>query len=341
MNCAKRVKVREAAGMQRDNAIDAMKGLLTLLMILAHVIQFFLSSHKITDFISNYVNLTTFSGFMFCFGYVCYLAYIRKGVRRSRILLGSVKALSAYLISGAGFCVLVAEDPGRILRMLTFSDMPGYSEFLLSFTLLYMLVFLFLPQLKIVMESGILTFLGVGASLGFTLLPYQDVDNTLLGSLIGSTEFCTFPVLAYAAFFLLGGWLANHRGSAGSMAFLLISWMGTGCFLLYILRSGQMPLRFPPSIWWILGGAGIVAIYDFLVRKIQVCVLFPFLAFVGEKTLFFLVVSNLTIFLARRIMDVFHLQAWNRWFCMGTYIVALLIPIFILRLGEHGKKKEK
>lgn len=59
---------------KRDNKIDVLKGILTVLMIVAHIFQFF-STNLLLDKFGKYVNLTTFSGFMFCFGYVCYIAY--------------------------------------------------------------------------------------------------------------------------------------------------------------------------------------------------------------------------------------------------------------------------
>ncbi len=62
----------------RDTSIDTMKSILIIFMILAHIIQFFPVWWWKTEHISNYVNLTTFSGFMFTFGYVCYKAYIGK-----------------------------------------------------------------------------------------------------------------------------------------------------------------------------------------------------------------------------------------------------------------------
>ena len=62
---------------KRNHSVDFMKSILVILMMMAHVVQFF-PCGKIAGVFSTYVNLTTFSGFMFTFGFVCYTAYIEK-----------------------------------------------------------------------------------------------------------------------------------------------------------------------------------------------------------------------------------------------------------------------
>ena len=64
---------------ERNQEIDIMKGLLTLAMILCHCLQFFGKEDAgIEKILVNVINLTTFSGFLFCFGFVCCLAYFRE-----------------------------------------------------------------------------------------------------------------------------------------------------------------------------------------------------------------------------------------------------------------------
>ena len=65
---------------KRDNSLDLFKGILTILMIFTHVMGIFRYNVYI-DIICFYVNLTTFSGFMFSFGYVSYKAYISKKIK--------------------------------------------------------------------------------------------------------------------------------------------------------------------------------------------------------------------------------------------------------------------
>ena len=87
----------------RDDSLDMMKGCLTVLMVLSHL-TYVVPFDGIGKF-NAYVNLTTFSGFMFCFGYVCWKAYIeneREDVVR-RLLKGACKSLCAFYICGLGY----------------------------------------------------------------------------------------------------------------------------------------------------------------------------------------------------------------------------------------------
>lgn len=63
----------------RKREIDILKGILTITMILCHSIQFFgVEKDPVQGLLVNVINLTTFSGFVFCFGYVGEMAYFQK-----------------------------------------------------------------------------------------------------------------------------------------------------------------------------------------------------------------------------------------------------------------------
>ena len=53
----------------RDLSLDAFKGLLVLGMISAHVIQFLAAPNAALNVVSIVINLISFSGFLFAFGY--------------------------------------------------------------------------------------------------------------------------------------------------------------------------------------------------------------------------------------------------------------------------------
>lgn len=59
----------------RNKAIDIMKGILTIMMISCHLLY---QTVQNPGLFNEYVNLTTFSGFLFCFGFVAYVAYFQK-----------------------------------------------------------------------------------------------------------------------------------------------------------------------------------------------------------------------------------------------------------------------
>ena len=296
---------------KRAHGIDRMKGILTLQMIAAHMIQFFLQSHPLTDGISNYVNLTTFSGFLFCFGYVCYLAYLKKDRPSAKILWGALKTLAAYVISGAAFWILVGKTPEKIAEMLLLQNMPGYAEFLMSFALVYVVVFAGFPFWKRLLESKALAVAVILLTLCYTLIPYPPIQNAVAASLIGSTKVYAFPLLAYFGYFLVGAMLARDavRGREGGAAgkriwpLLAAAAVGTASFLCYVLyHGGALPQRFPPSIWWVAGGAFPVCAYYVLTGRTWIGPADRFLEFVGKHTLAFLVGSNLVIFTVSWLM---------------------------------------
>ena len=62
----------------RNREIDICKGILTVTMILGHCIQFFgFEEQGVQKILVNVINLTTFSGFLFCFGFVSNLLIMR------------------------------------------------------------------------------------------------------------------------------------------------------------------------------------------------------------------------------------------------------------------------
>lgn len=64
--------------MERDRSIDFMKTLLVIGMIIGHCIQLIGKTSIKTTNISNLINLITFSGFIFCFGYSVSISYLNK-----------------------------------------------------------------------------------------------------------------------------------------------------------------------------------------------------------------------------------------------------------------------
>lgn len=85
---------------KRDSSLDIFKGFLIIGMIFAHIIQFFSNWSFFLDYyISMYINIITFSGFMFSFGYVSQIAYLKKEFKDvyKNMLMGSLKALVASI----------------------------------------------------------------------------------------------------------------------------------------------------------------------------------------------------------------------------------------------------
>lgn len=117
----------------RSSALDVFKGLLVFGMILAHIIQ--LLGNK-NDFllkaISTYINLISFSGFLFAFGYANYFAYFSKNFQsvKWRMFKTGLKILTAFYISGIAFRVIFEKKVIHfldIIKIILLTDIPGYS----------------------------------------------------------------------------------------------------------------------------------------------------------------------------------------------------------------------
>lgn len=289
----------------RKREIDIMKGILTVTMILCHSIQFF-GEEK--DFIQallvNLINITTFSGFLFCFGYVGNMAYFQKnwteGVRKMG--KNALRILIAFYISGIAYVALVE---GKIFRLdfieevLFLRKYPGWSEFLVSFSAMLLAAMICFPVYKR-LNGWILIFLALLSGV-FCFIPYDAVNNSWMALLVGSRHYVTFPVIQYSFFFAVGIWFCKNGIRWKWQIFLLCLCLGVPCFYHY-RTTGYLPERFPLSIWFLCGGSIFVYLYYLLacyMEKVQNGIFMrvtEYLERVGSESLYYLLFSNLMIF---------------------------------------------
>ena len=318
----------------REKSLDFMKGMITILMIAAHIFQFFMINNQGLYFFSNYVNLTTFSAFLFCFGYVCNIAYFSTdSLPRKRIFIHIIKTLIAFYISAFGFEMIVLNTMNYhgLLKVLRFSRISGYSEFLLSFVYLYVIIFVFGEQIKKILNNNYLMILMITLSLFFACIPYDKVTKIQLSPLLGSNSIPSFPIVQYFSYFLIGAFLSNKK-IFFNKGLLLGAICGSVCFLIYTLNLKMMPSRFPPKILWVIGGYFPVYVYYIFSKKINKNSSFANLCiFLGKKTLICLVVSNLILFLSKRILEWHEvsLSLALLWYFLFFVIIITSCTIFI------------
>ena len=289
----------------RKREIDIMKGILTVTMILCHSIQFFgVEKDLVQGFLVNIINLTTFSGFLFCFGYVGNMAYFQKswpeGARKMGI--NALRLLVAFYISGIAYVALVE---GKIFRLdfitevLFLHKYPGWSEFLVSFSVMLLIAIVCFPVYKR-LNGWILILLALLSGM-FCFIPYDMVHNSWLALLIGSRHYVTFPVVQYSLFFAAGIWFCKNEILWKWQILILCFCLGFPCFS-YYRTTGYLPERFPLSIWYLCGGSIFIYLYYLLacyMERIQngmlkrVAVYFEH---VGSESLYYLLFSNLMIF---------------------------------------------
>lgn len=286
---------------KRYENIDLMKGIITILMITAHVIQFFPSNQTGLRIFSDYVNLTTFSGFLFCFGYACQIAYFQKQLLPiNRIFIGFLKILIAYYISAFGFELLFLKmnNINTLLSVLYFEHISGYSEFLLSFVFLYLTVLLGGSGIKKILTNNRTILITLACSLALTYINYKKISVPQLSPLIGHKQIPSFPIIQYFSYFVIGAFMAKNK-IVFNKKLCILTFLSSMAFIIYWILKDKLPHRFPPSLLWIIGGYGFIYGYflfsDWLSKK-----QFPLkstLCYIGQKTLSCLVISNLILFI--------------------------------------------
>ncbi|WP_073199252.1 hypothetical protein [Gracilibacillus kekensis] len=328
----------------RDDAMDYMKGLLVIGMVYTHIMQFFsdVDIYPTTIFSIELFNLITFSGFIFCFGYVNELAYYRKRFSDvyMRMLVTSLKTLVTFYISGLAYQIYVNSmplDSNTIVPVLLIQEIPGWSEFLLSFSLIMLMGLILFPIINWLKVRKILFWLVTFTLLFSTFINYSMIDSPYLGLLIGTELFPTFPVIQYLPFYLIGIYFAKYR-IIFKWKYVIGSIVGTAVFTLYLIRNeGQLPMRFPPSIYWIVGSTFCLYIY-YLISKFVKKQKYELalLKGMGKNALFYLVMSNIFIF---SLDNVLGTKIIGPWYCLLFTFVLLLLISFLNSISTYTKRR--
>ena len=317
---------------KRENNIDLMKAIIVLGMILTHAFQLIMGLDNAPIDSSNrgiiYLNLVTFSGFLFCFGYSTYIAYIQKDIKEvcPKLIRNIIKLLIIFYISAIGYVAIILNEINFsvLIRILTLLIIPGMSEFLASFAMLNLFVLIFFKYIKKILDNKLLFFICVIFSLDLTFIPYYFIDNPWLSLIIGNWSVC-FPILQYMSLFLFGMYFAKYKPR-----FNLKILLGTLiCFIIFeigVSNNWEMVMRFPPRLFWILGSYFFVYIYyyitKFISEKYSNSKLLLHISFIGRDSLTFLWISNIILFIITtmtRKVEVNFIQV------MLTYIVTVIM----------------
>lgn len=136
-------------------------------MVLAHAVQLLSYPKGAIWGFSMLINLISFSGFFFCFGYVFYPAYLSKPLSQVgyKMFVTALKTLAAYYLSGlASFLFLpqqlhnpvTAFSAADLYQLVTLGTLAWVSEFLLAFGLITLLVLVNSPWLLLGLSVGCL-----------------------------------------------------------------------------------------------------------------------------------------------------------------------------------------
>lgn len=322
---------------KRDSSIDMMKGLLTVLMVFCHVLQFFPRGNG-WQWVVGYISLTTFSGFMFCSGYVFNLAYANREKPEKRMFIAFIKSIFVYYLSGIAFVTLINMDLSfdAFLNVILLRHIPEYSEFLLSFAIIYVVEIFLHKQIAGLLKDKIKSGITVAVSLLMTFIRYDQIHFTPLGALIGTFDFYCFPIVQYFCYFLLGAYLSDRKKAFDLKTFILCC-LGTLVIVIHVIKNKVLPGRFPPTLIWIVGGALFVYCYYLFSKAVK-----PFkpLVFMGKNTLFFLAVSNVALFVSQRILNVAEIENYPL-FWLTAYAICMIIASIAVVIKDYVKKAIK
>ncbi len=289
---------------KRDVSIDIYKGLLVFGMVYCHILQFFvdLSSHQGAEYITWFINAITFSGFVFTFGYTSSIAYFSRDFKNvyKKMLLSSVALLTAFYISGIAFRVFVTNNRlsiDMVKNIVLLNDIPGWSEFIVSFALYILLAVILFKPLKSFVEVKPAFWTITSLLLLTTFIPYEMIESTQLGLLLGTRKFAAFPVIQYMPFYLLGIYFRRYE-IGFNKKMLIGSVILSGASLVYMSTNNwSLPSRFPPSIFWIIlpcvGLYGYYLLSRFMTRTGYIKAI---LSGLGQNSLVYLLLSNVIIF---------------------------------------------
>ncbi len=285
--------------------LDLFKTLLVIGMIFAHVVQLAdLSPGRAEQDLALYANLVTFSGFMLAFG----LGVGRAGVSARKTsgakISAPLKLYAAYAVSSFAFILLVERHgvgAKEVADVLLMRRLHGYSEFLASFFLLSPLTTFFRPQVIAFGQRAWAPLFAGLVSLAACLLAPTALEWPLIGAAFGSLSFPTFPLPQYGFWFALGIYVARG-GRAMAPAPWLLAGAATLAFCLAWHANGALPMRFPPSPFWVAGAALPLLFTVWLARAATERLSFPAWAMSpGRHVLFFLMASNLALFANRYV----------------------------------------
>ena len=294
--------------------LDLFKTLLIYGMVTAHVIQ--LLGWRLGDGatrFSDFVNLISFSGYMLAFGIGIGLSKSSRQRSLWERLRPALIILVCYYVSALAFTVLVSRSELTtefVIDLLTLRRLFGYSEFLASFFVLYLIVAVARPLLVAIAERPLILVVAIIACLAGAALT-TDQFVPLAGTVIGTTKYASFPLLPYLPWFLVGISLGRKSGQ--------VNWLEAGLALIataalayfFVRGGGALPDRFPPSVLWIVGPALFLLAYLLLARLIDKNITLPALLVApGRHVLAALLVSNLIIFSADHFLFRPARQLW-------------------------------
>ncbi|KXK27075.1 MAG: Acyltransferase family protein [candidate division WS6 bacterium OLB20] len=362
---------------ERDTGLDMARGIAVLLMLFAHSVVFFnFNQNPLLRIIGQFGDIVVFSTFLFISGAVSYVAYLSVSEttwkqKRGRLLARAGRLLLVYYLIGIIGSykywqgLPVTSLPRILFEILTFTQVPSYSEFLIPF-ILYAVLFLFFRGLyraaaestwMAVLVSVIAYSLGSIIHATVTQLPAGFYTSFIAGY----SDWFRFPVLQYTPVLIAGMyWSARTKSAtAAGKAWLAFIWTAMWVFIIIafnfnayttsadtvVYEPGIYYYRWPPSIQFLIIGiafASLAMLVVQLVRSIdRAGVVQGPLTFIGANAFGFYFYHIVLLYLYRfafnrRIENPFAVVAL--WLLLVAFCTALIYLVRILHYRLHIDK---
>ena len=350
----------------RDRSIDVGRGLLEIMMVYGHVMQFFGDSQifPLVGTMIDVINLTVFPTFVFYFGATAVLAYLKKPYLQALpgMIRTTLRAYAVFCLSSVGYRVLrenKAFAVGTVRRVMQLTDIPGWSEFLISFALYGLLLIVGYAVFDWLSRKPFACLLVSALCVACCeFVPYGSVP-TRLALLIGGRDFSYFPIVQYMPYFLAGMLYArgDRRTRRGLLLVSVVASLGGVAYWHFF----GFPNRFPPSWGWILLPGALVDAVVLFSRALcalagswldrVVDALCGILGHFGGASLYYLLASNLVLFtlagrsivpaMARKSVLPWTLPIQSPQGAACWTAVLLLALWFVSALSGRGKGTKK
>ncbi len=346
--------------MRYDKSIDRIRGFLVLIMVYAHVLQFFGNgeAYPAIPRIIDVINILVFPTFVFCFGRSSSIAYLQKPFKAAapRLVKTVLTLYAVFALSGLGFRILregAAFNTITVEKILLLNDIPGWSEFLAAFAAYALVVLLLLRPLQWLSIRLVPTLAACAVCLSLCFLPYGLIQSNQIGLFIGSRSFACFPAVQYAPYLLAGINWQTTKKHGWSWTFIGLG--ATLAGVVYTVVNG-LPERFPPSLAWVLLTGFFPPAMSFLAARIKTLPRYlnlvdSVMRGVGRKSLFYLLSSNLVIFALAGLHAAPMVTKRDIWFwkqpiaspqgaLLWTAVLIIAIGFAATMAGRSGEKAE-
>jgi hypothetical protein len=289
----------------RSLEIDSTKGLLAIGMIFAHTIQVLGRGDSQGMFYFQLLtNLVSFPGFLFCFGFAHWTAYLSKpAIPWGSVLRTAVKCYGAFVLSGFAFRIFYSKEPASLVllaQIALIQDLSGYSDFLIAFAYITIIAAVCAVLVRAATSGWGGLAIAATVSVAASLLPWSEV-RLHIPSLFRTPLAVIFDrglsVLPYSMFFIGGVYSARHRLHLNPFV-VFICFIATAIF--FALTHADINIqRFPVSVGWLAFSSAIVLVYFYIgsvVVKIHSKPFQQYILGVGHCTLLYLIVSNFLLF---------------------------------------------